>query len=448
MNYDVVIVGASISGCTAATLYARKGLKVALLEREMGDSHYKKLCSHFIQNSAVPTINKLGILDDIMQQGGMRHCMELWTRWGWINPRVSAEEGRALTDEELHKGLTFRREKLDPMLRDLSSNTNGVDFFSGHTVKRVIEKNGSIVGVDVKKRKDPSSLSCDKDEFSIFGKLVVIATGRMSKVDGLPQVTDPRVKPNNRFCYLAFYKNVPLISEGDSQIFFLDPDVASVFPKDDGLTLLVVVLHGDKEEAFKQDIEGNFVKYFENLEGGPDMSAAERTSKIIGYRNLHCYRRKTTAPGLAFIGDAAHGGDPLWGIGCGWAFQSADWLVSETADTLVAGEDLNVALKSYEALHKKKLRAYLYLMEDYASGRKYNFVERLLYSGAARDKSGVLGRALHDFASRNTTVFQFISVQNIVRSLWINLRYLLGNSVGSKAKSKFVEPKVGSNHNA
>lgn len=435
MNYDVVIVGASISGCTAATLYARKGLRVALLERESSETHYKILCSHFIQNSAVPTINKLGLMDDIMQQGGMRHCMELWTRWGWINPRKSQGDGE-LTESELHKGITFRREKLDPMLRNLSRNTDGVDFFPGHSVKRVIEKDGCIVGVDVKKRKGAPDILIDDNEFSISANLVVIATGRFSKVDGLPKITAPKTKPNNRFCYLAFYKNIPLISEGDSQVYFLDPDVASVFPKDDGLSLLVLVLHADKEAEFKSDIEGNFVKYFKNLESGPDMKHAERSSKIIGYRNLQCFSRKTTAPGLAFVGDAACGGDPLWGIGCGWAFQSADWLVSETAKSLISKSGLSSALESYEILHKKKLGGYLYLMEDYATGRTYNVVEKLLYSGAARDRSGVLARALHDFASRNTTVFQFISIRNILRSLWINLRYIVG---ASKKRIKLVE---------
>ncbi len=33
-TYDAVIVGASAAGCTAATLYARQGLKVALVDRE------------------------------------------------------------------------------------------------------------------------------------------------------------------------------------------------------------------------------------------------------------------------------------------------------------------------------------------------------------------------------------------------------------------------------
>ena len=31
---------------------------------------------------------------------------------------------------------------------------------------------------------------------------------------------------------------------------------------------------------------------------------------------------------------------PLWAVGCGWALQSAEWLVESTAEALVAHHDL------------------------------------------------------------------------------------------------------------
>lgn len=60
-SYDVVIVGASISGCAAATLYGRRGLKVAPLDRVGSVEDYKKVCTTFIQASALPAIERLGI---------------------------------------------------------------------------------------------------------------------------------------------------------------------------------------------------------------------------------------------------------------------------------------------------------------------------------------------------------------------------------------------------
>ena len=51
-RFDVVVVGASLAGCTAATLYARQGLSVALVESHRDPAHYKRACTHFIQSTA------------------------------------------------------------------------------------------------------------------------------------------------------------------------------------------------------------------------------------------------------------------------------------------------------------------------------------------------------------------------------------------------------------
>jgi hypothetical protein len=29
------------------------------------------------------------------------------------------------------------------------------------------------------------------------------------------------------------------------------------------------------------------------------------------------------------VGDAAIAADPMWGVGCGWAFQSGEWLAGD-----------------------------------------------------------------------------------------------------------------------
>jgi len=37
-------------------------------------------------------------------------------------------------------------------------------------------------------------------------------------------------------------------------------------------------------------------------------------------------RREPNVGSIAFVGDALMSIDPLWGVGCGFAFQAADWL--------------------------------------------------------------------------------------------------------------------------
>jgi flavin-dependent dehydrogenase len=47
-DYDVAVVGASIGGCTAAILFARRGARVALIESHGDPAAYKHSCTHMI----------------------------------------------------------------------------------------------------------------------------------------------------------------------------------------------------------------------------------------------------------------------------------------------------------------------------------------------------------------------------------------------------------------
>ncbi len=58
-DYDVVISGASLAGSAAAILLARRGVRVALLERRSDPEAYKVLCTHSITANAYPVLDEL-----------------------------------------------------------------------------------------------------------------------------------------------------------------------------------------------------------------------------------------------------------------------------------------------------------------------------------------------------------------------------------------------------
>jgi 2-polyprenyl-6-methoxyphenol hydroxylase-like FAD-dependent oxidoreductase len=328
-RYDVIVVGASIAGCTAATFLARDGLKVALIEAHRDENMYKRLCTHFIQSSATPTIERLGVDKELDAAGAVRAHGDLWTSYGW------AREPEQLPGCPPH-GYGVRRVTLDPILRRMAAAEPNVDLMLGaKVVDLVLDADGRIGGVDVR-------TSDGRQE--IRGRLVVGADGRSSKVAELANLPAKEV-PNNRFGYFAHYRNVGLKDWSRSKLWMLENgDIVYVFPNDDGVALLATMPSKARLDDFRDDKEKALLAQYDGLSEAPDLSKAERVSDVIGQVDYPSIIRPTiTAPGVALIGDAAMVADPLFGLGCGWAFQSAEGLAQEVSPVLRAGGDVDRA---------------------------------------------------------------------------------------------------------
>jgi flavin-dependent dehydrogenase len=362
-DFDAVVVGASVAGCTAARLYAQQGARVALVEKRPDIDAYKTVCTHYIQPSATPTIEKLGLAPLIEEHGAVRNSIDLWTPYGgWIRSRGETPYGYNVT-----------RQVLDPLLRRMTADTPGVELLSGFTATELLA-NGST-GVVVEDRQHARR--------ALRARLVVAADGRDSHVARMAGVRG-RVRPHNRFFYYAYWRGVRP-ADDRSRMWFMEPDCAYLFPNEDGRCVLAVSPHRDRLPEFRSDLEGAYMRALAALPDAPDLSDATRESKLLGRLDMPNVSRPAARPGLAFVGDAALASDPLWGVGCGWAFQSADWLVEETAAALADGGDLDGALDSYRRVHRRRLGPHHFLISDLASARPANPVERAMYRGAVTD---------------------------------------------------------------
>jgi 2-polyprenyl-6-methoxyphenol hydroxylase-like FAD-dependent oxidoreductase len=402
---DVVIVGAGIAGCTAARLYAQQGLSVALVEQHADLDWHKRLCTHYIQASAVPTIERIGLGELLDRAGGVRSRMEIWTRWGWIR-HAGPADSRSY-------GYSIRRQTLDPLLRRLAADTPGVELFSGWTAERLLGDGDRCQGVAVH--------SAQGQTLEIRARLVVAADGRHSKLAQLAKIP-LRTEPNFRFATFAYYRDLPLRSGNDSQFWMLDPDAGYALPNDDGITLLCCWMTKDKLPAFRHDRQAAFEQFFRTLPGGPDLSRGERVSDFLGALDLPILLRVAPRSGFIAIGDASLSPDALWGVGCGWAFQSAEWLVDCTRAALQRHDpaELDRALRRYIKRHRAGLGGHFVTMARYARGRKFSLLEKLLFSSAAKDP--VMAETLLAFGARQIGVGKLLAPVTLLRALVTTLR--------------------------
>lgn len=372
-SFDAVVVGASVAGCATATLLGRAGARVALVEQRPDPAAYKTVCTHYIQASATPAIERLGLAEPIEAAGAVRNSTDLWTQHGWIRHRPS-ERSRFPS-----YGYSIRREKLDPIMRQLAAETPGVQLRLGERVTGLLRAGTRPAGVRAVDR--------EGREREFRARVVIAADGRDSRVAEMAG-SKARSLPHGRFAYFAYYRDLPLVTGETSQIWMLDPDVAYAFVQDDGLTLLAAFQTHDRLPWFKRNLERNFEAFYAGLPDGPRLSGAERVSKIIGKLEMPNTIRRAARPGLAFVGDAALAADPLWGVGCGFALQAADWLADELGPVLAGGSEAQVdgALQRYRKRHRKGLLGHFLLTSDQASARPINGIEHVLYAAAVRDE--------------------------------------------------------------
>ncbi|MFF3071226.1 NAD(P)/FAD-dependent oxidoreductase [Kitasatospora sp. NPDC057904] len=402
-DYDVVISGAGLAGSAAAILLARRGVRVALLERRSDPGAYKVLCTHSLTANAYPVLDELGLIPALEEAGAVRNEARWYTRWGWIEPG-------AAPGPELPYGYNVRRSTLDPIIRSRAGQTPGVDLLLGHQVTGLIQEGGRTVGVRA---------STPQGERELRARLVIGADGKDSAVAkhaGVPA----RLHENTRFAYFAHFRGLPLPG-GIAHTWFLEPDMAYAFPNDDGVTVVAVVPDKKRLPGFRKDLEGSFTAFVRALPEAPPIDSAERVSKIIGVLDYPLVDRTPAAPGIAFIGDAALTSDPLWGVGCGWALESATWLTEAVAPAAAGRGDLDRALAAYARTHQRRMRGHQFLAADFAKARPFNPLERLMFSAAARD--GSLARHMHRFGSRLIGPMRFLNPVAIAQASAVNIKH-------------------------
>jgi 2-polyprenyl-6-methoxyphenol hydroxylase-like FAD-dependent oxidoreductase len=393
-DFDVVIAGGSLAGCTAATLYARRGLRVALLEKRPNMDAYKVVCAHFIQGGATPMLKRHGFAEMMEAAGAVRNRADLRTRWGWIR------------GDAPHHGYTLRREVLDPMLRANAAETPGVELLMGHTVQELLWSDGRVTGLVARTR--------DGRRHSFRAPLVVAADGRDSPLARMAH-NPGRVLPHNRFAYWCYVRGLPRRTDGAADAWFLDPEVALIEPCDGDLHCVVASPPKWRLPEFKRDVESAWLRFIEALPEGPPIRDAERVSRFIGKLDTPNVARPAAKHGMAFIGDACTASDPIWAVGCGWAFQSSEWLVDETTPVIGEGGNMERALRRYHRRHMYEIGLHHLVGSNYSTARPFSPVERLMYSAATRDQA--VADQMHTLVTRAHPAQDFVRPRTFARAL-------------------------------
>lgn len=164
-NFEIIVVGAGPAGATTATLLARAGRRVALVDV----AHFprQKVCGEYLSAAAWELLAEMNL-------GPTREMGVELTRM-----RLDTPSGRGVAAdydfESVRRPAALSRWKLDAMLVGTACAA-GVELYSGYRVRNVRIASGRVIGVTC-------SAVCDADEhLELAAPLVVAADGRRSKV--------------------------------------------------------------------------------------------------------------------------------------------------------------------------------------------------------------------------------------------------------------------------
>ena len=220
------------------------------------------------------------------------------------------------------------------------------------------------------------------------------------------------------------------------------PNLAYAFRNDDDTTLLGIFLPKGELRAFKADPMGNFRRFWEGVPDPPLIGDAAPICELRGATEMPNHWRPASAPGLAFVGDAAMALDPIWGTGCSYAFASADWLVEQTAPAFGAGKDLlgslDRGLARYRKIHRSRTRWHYMHIAGLSTVRDLNLAERLVFAAATRDAE--LATRVLTYLGRTVGPLHLATPSALCRTALVNLGALFSGRKDRETRS--LSPKV------
>lgn len=314
-EYDVVIVGARCAGSPLATLLARQGVDVCVVDQARFPSD--TLSTHIVQSHGVDILDRLGVLDTLLERGAAEiDCFSL------INDDVRI-------DGEAEPGdlpaLCVRRVTLDAVLVD-SAEAAGADVRTRTRVTGVIHDDGRVAGVETR-------------DGPIRARLVVGADGMRSSVAEHVGAKEYHVVPGGRMFAVGYFEGVSN-TDGRLRIGRVGDNAFIAAPADGGLYMAGVGSSLGNAAAFKDDRQANFDR---GLRAWPELAEVVAGSTRVGPMRMitewHSFFREAAGPGWALVGDAGHFKDFTPGQGISDALRQVDQLALAIVAGLGGGLD-------------------------------------------------------------------------------------------------------------
>src|SRR5436190_4487130 len=303
-SFDVIVVGARCAGAPLATMLARAGLRVCVVDKDRFPSD--TLSTNAIQPAGVQVLERISVLDSLLTLAPPM-----------LRGRMVFDDAVAIFDDIVATSgapvLSVRRITLDEILVSAAADA-GAEVRTGTMVTGLVIEDDRVAGVTT-----PAG--------ELRAPLVVGADGTRSAVATMVGAREYHATPNGRVFMWAYYEADP--TNGEMWIGKIDDHAYLVTPTDSGLSLVAACPSIDRRDEVRADREA---VYEAGVRGWPDLYAgvagARREGPVHTMANMHGFFRQSAGPGWVLVGDAGHFKDPSPGQGIADALRQAEKLAA------------------------------------------------------------------------------------------------------------------------
>lgn len=338
-EWDVVVVGAGPAGAVSAAQLARRGYRVALLDRAHFPRH--KACAEYMSPGVREVARRLGIWDAIQSaQPCAVPGMEVVSPRGTVLRLDYNVRGRR------QYAATLPRQVLDAQLV-IHAEACGVDMISGVVAHDPLMSEGVVSGVNA---------SREGKTIRFPAKLTVVADGNRSTI---ARALDFAVPPRwpIRMGLVAHYEGIAPLRDGFGQMHVGMGGYCGVAPLSDNRLNVAIVVRTDAVTSAGT----NATNFFEHwIDAMPALRAlladCARISPVRGVGPIGSRARRASTAGALLVGDAAGFFDPFTGEGIYRALHGAE-LVAEVGHNALLQDDVSrESLAHYDSLRSRAFR--------------------------------------------------------------------------------------------
>jgi 2-polyprenyl-6-methoxyphenol hydroxylase-like FAD-dependent oxidoreductase len=361
-SYDVIVVGARCAGSPLATLLARRGMKVCLVDRAGFPSDTPS--THGILPSGVKSLERLGVMDRLLEVAAPVDDGFL----AFDDIRIEFEGIARLLGAPT---FNIRRITLDAILLD-AAVAAGAEARTRTTVTGLLRSAGRVVGVET-------------TAGALRAPLVVGADGARSAVARFAGAAEYHRTPPRRVFLWSYFEGV----DPSERRFWLGNIGGNGFlasPSDSGLFLAAFVPPIER----LNELRGNRgAGCEEGLRRWPELGAllggARRVGPVRMMSRWHGFFRESAGPGWALLGDAGHFKDPTPGQGISDALRQAFALAPAIERALGGTRSADAPLREWWAWRDRDAWEMYWFAQDMGAVDRTPRLERTLQSRFANE---------------------------------------------------------------